>query len=93
MATFDDTFSPAALARTDTIISPTSAVKAPPSAAAKQPKATQSYPRIDLEPLYTELKSLIGHHWETYYDALTRFIRGKYASASLSRFQSPDPDF
>lgn len=82
MATFDETFNPAALARSDTIISTTSLIKAPGSAT-KTPKATQNYPRIDLEPLYTELKSLIGHNWDTYYDALTRFIRGNILIASV----------
>lgn len=77
MATFDETFNPAALARSDTITSIASTGKPAPGSAAKQTKATQSYPRIDLEPLYAELKSLIGHNWETYYDALTRFIRGR----------------
>ncbi|KIX03939.1 uncharacterized protein Z518_07492 [Rhinocladiella mackenziei CBS 650.93] len=77
MATFDETFNPAALARSDTL---TSTTKAPPASATKQAKATQSYPRIDLEPLYTELKSLIGHNWETYYDGLTRFIRGELSA-------------
>lgn len=76
MATFDETFNPAALARSDTIVSTASVAKGAPGSATKTPKATQNYPRIDLEPLYTELKSLIGHNWDTYYDALTRFIRG-----------------
>ncbi|KAK5056676.1 hypothetical protein LTR84_012208 [Exophiala bonariae] len=77
MATFDETFNPAALARSDTIVSTASVAKGAPGSATKTPKATQNYPRIDLEPLYTELKSLIGHNWDTYYDALTRFIRGE----------------
>lgn len=76
MATFEETFNPAALARSDTVTSTTSNVKGPPGSAAKPSKTMQNYPRIDLEPLYTELKSLIGHNWETYYDALTRFVRG-----------------
>ncbi|OCT48511.1 hypothetical protein CLCR_04467 [Cladophialophora carrionii] len=73
MATVDDTFNPAALTRSDTVASTASNVKAPPAPAAK-PKA--SHPRVDLEPLYTELKSLIGANWEVYFDAVTRFIRG-----------------
>lgn len=76
MATFDETFNPAALARSDTVTSTTGNSKAPPGSASKSSKTSQSYPRVDLEPLYAELKSLIAHHWETYYDALTRFIRG-----------------
>jgi len=80
MATFDETFNPAALARSDTITSTATVAKAPPGSATKTPKPAQNYPRIDLEPLYTELKSLISHNWETYYDALTHFIRGKLES-------------
>jgi len=76
MATLEETFNPAALSRSDTIISNAGNTKATSGSSAKQAKATQSYSRIDFEPLYTDLKSLIGHHWGTYYDALTRFIRG-----------------
>ncbi|EXJ54316.1 hypothetical protein A1O7_09654 [Cladophialophora yegresii CBS 114405] len=68
--TLDDTFNPAALTRSDTITSTTSNVKAPPGPAAKPSKA--SHPRVDLEPLYTELKSCIGANWEVYFDAVTR---------------------
>ena len=76
MASFDDTFNPASLTRSDTIISSSGANKLVPGSATKPAKTTQSYPRIDLEPLYGELKSLIGHNWDIYYDALTRFVRG-----------------
>lgn len=85
MATFDETFNPAALARSDTITSTTtSTAKAPPGSASKQPKTTQNYPRVDLEPLYSELKALIGHNWDIYYDAITRFIRGKLEQTVFS---------
>ncbi|KAJ9627373.1 uncharacterized protein PV06_07245 [Exophiala oligosperma] len=77
MATFDETFNPAALARSDTITSATSNAKAPPGSSSKSSKPSPNYPRVDLEPLYAELKSLIGHDWETYYETLTRFIRGE----------------
>ncbi|KAJ9603169.1 hypothetical protein H2200_012464 [Cladophialophora chaetospira] len=80
MASFDDTFNPAALTRSDTIASTTSNAKAPAGSVAKTPKTTQTYPRIDLEPLYTELKTLIGHNWEVYFDATTRFIRGELSA-------------
>ena len=76
MASFDDTFNPAALTRSDTITS-TSTIKPPPGSATKQSKTAQNYPRVDLEPLYAELKSLINHSWEIYFDAVTRFIRGR----------------
>jgi hypothetical protein len=84
MASFDDTFNPAALTRSDTIASTASATKVPPGSATKQPKTTQNYPRVELEHLYTELKSLIGHNWEVYFDAITRFIRGTVACPSRS---------
>ncbi|KIV92057.1 hypothetical protein PV10_06530 [Exophiala mesophila] len=77
MASFDDTFNPASLTRSDTITSTSAITKATPGSATKPTKTTQSYPRIDLEPLYAELKSLIAHNWDTYYDALARFVRGE----------------
>jgi hypothetical protein len=76
----DDTFNPAALTRSDTVGSTVSTAKAASSSASKPSKTTQSYPRIDFEPLYAELKSLIAENWGTYYDALTRFVRGMFGS-------------
>lgn len=76
MSALDDTFNPATLARSDTITSSVSTVKAAPTSASKSSKTSQSYPRVDFEPLYAELKALIADNWGTYYDALTRFIRG-----------------
>jgi hypothetical protein len=76
MSVLDDTFNPATLARTDTATSGVSTLKATPAPTAKSSKSSQNYPRIDFEPLYAELKSLISDNWATYYDALTRFIRG-----------------
>ncbi|KAK5946341.1 hypothetical protein PMZ80_000483 [Knufia obscura] len=69
----EDTFDPASLTRLDS--TPTIATKTLPSAP-KQSKTSSNYPRIDLEPIYTDLKDAIGHKWETYFDALTRFTRG-----------------
>lgn len=77
MSALDDTFNPATLTRTDTTASGVSTTKANVTPAGKPPKNSQNYPRIDFEPLYAELKTLISEHWGTYYDALTRFIRGK----------------
>ncbi|KAL2416724.1 hypothetical protein ABEF95_005435 [Exophiala dermatitidis] len=81
MAALDDTFNPVALTRSDTVASTTNTNNAskggPPGSSSKPTKTAQNYPRIDLEPLYAELKSLIGNDWDTYYDAITRFIRGE----------------
>jgi hypothetical protein len=76
MATsLDDTFNPATLARSDTVTS-NATTKAGPSSAVKSAKQVQTYPRIDLEPFYAEVKSLIAGDWGVYYDSLTRFLRG-----------------
>ena len=85
MSALDDTFNPASLTRTDTATSGVGTVKASPASATKPSKSSQNYPRIDFEPLYGELKSLISDNWGTYYDALTRFIRGKNASSRLQQ--------
>jgi hypothetical protein len=34
-------------------------------------------PRVEIEPLYTELKKLVGDHWSTYKDAFGQFMLGK----------------
>ena len=72
----DDIFNPAALTRSDTINSTVSTVKPATSSASKPSKASQSVPRIDYEPLYNELKSLIADDWNTYFDAVGRVLRG-----------------
>lgn len=74
---------PAALSRPDPI---TTAVPAslslhksngtPPVAAAKAAKVVNAAQRIDLEPLYTSLKYLIGDNWAKYKEALSMFILG-----------------
>jgi transcriptional coactivator HFI1/ADA1 len=76
MSLTEEAFNPAALQRSDTAHSTiTVASKTLPSLATKASRP-QSHPRIDFEPLYTDLKTLTGRHWGVYYDALTRFIRG-----------------
>lgn len=77
MASFDDTFNPAALARSDTLNS-IATVKNIPSSAVLKPKSTSNFPRIDLEPIYTEIKDAIGLKWDVYFDAVSRFARGVY---------------
>jgi len=35
-------------------------------------------PRVDIETIYTELKRLVGDHWNTYKDAVARYMLGMY---------------
>lgn len=84
MSALDDTFNPATFARTDTAVSGANTTKVAPPSASKPTKTSQSYPRVDFEPLYAELKALVADHWGTYYDALTRFIRGMSESTSCT---------
>ncbi len=73
----DETFNPAALNRSDTLISTTGSVKAGASAASKSTKPTQNFPRIDYEPLYNDLKSLITENWMVYIDSVGRLLQGE----------------
>ncbi|KAI9860604.1 MAG: transcriptional coactivator hfi1/ADA1 [Trichoglossum hirsutum] len=41
-------------------------------------------PRIDLEPLYTSLKSAVGEHWVAYKEAISLFVLGHLNQAELS---------
>ncbi|RMZ83170.1 hypothetical protein DV738_g1404, partial [Chaetothyriales sp. CBS 135597] len=80
------TFNPAALTRSETLTpaaTPKNGVLGSSSSAIKAPKSAHSYPRIDFEPLYTELKSLIGDNWHVYHDALSRFIQGQLSAAEF----------
>lgn len=76
MATTDDTFNPAALTRTETSLSTTGASKNATLSTPKQTKPTHNYPRLEFEPIYNDIKDAIGHKWDIYFDAITRFIRG-----------------
>jgi transcriptional coactivator HFI1/ADA1 len=44
----------------------------------KQPlkPAVTTAPRIDVEPIYTALKSLIGEHWQIYKTSVAEFVLG-----------------
>ena len=75
---------PAALSRTDSIsqlaslplgTSKATAVTAPLSL--KTAKSVNSAQRIDLEPIYTSLKSAIGDRWGDYKEAMSLFILGR----------------
>lgn len=74
---------PAALSRSDPAptlnpgslsLSKTNGVSIPSSTKAQ--KTTNAAQRIDLEPLYTNLKAAIGDHWGKYKDAISLFILG-----------------
>lgn len=73
MAAVDETFNPANLTRLDT--SSSLITNKNLSALPKTTKAN-SYTRIDLEPIYTDLKDAIGSKWDIYFDAVSRFVRG-----------------
>jgi transcriptional coactivator HFI1/ADA1 len=78
MSTTIETFNPAALSRSDSIPTSLQANKTVVASSSKNSKNSNGAApqRIDFEPLYTDLKTLIGHHWGTYHDALTKFIQG-----------------
>ncbi|KAG2414214.1 hypothetical protein HFD88_003405 [Aspergillus terreus] len=78
---------PAALSRTD---SPSNAISSSKGAAPTAPstqkstKALISVPRLDLEPIYTELKAAIGDNWAEYKEAITLFLLGQLNQSELS---------
>ncbi|KAL5362811.1 WD40 repeat-like protein [Aspergillus floccosus] len=78
---------PAALSRTD---SPSNAISSSKGAAPTAPstqkstKALISVPRLDLEPIYTELKAAIGDNWAEYKEATTLFLLGQLNQSELS---------
>lgn len=78
MSLTEETFNPTSLTRSDTFSSSVTAGKTLPPSSLKIPKSAQ--PRIEYEPLYTDLKLLIGHNWTIYHDALTRFIRAELSA-------------
>lgn len=67
---------PAASLTTPTLASKTITVSTPSTTL--KPKTSQIIPaRIDLEPLYTALKSSVGNEqWATYKESLTQFFIG-----------------
>ncbi|KAL2011893.1 hypothetical protein VTN00DRAFT_4611 [Thermoascus crustaceus] len=70
---------PAALSRADSAsTSIPSSKSAAPSASAtqKSTKALISVPRLDLEPIYTELKAAIGDNWAEYKQSTALFLLG-----------------
>ncbi|KAI4183129.1 MAG: hypothetical protein L6R41_005567 [Letrouitia leprolyta] len=82
---------PAALSRTDSIapsvphplnLSKINGVSQ--SSSSKAQKTTNAPQRIDLEPLYTNLKAAIGDNWTKYKDAISLFILGHLNQNELS---------
>jgi transcriptional coactivator HFI1/ADA1 len=77
---------PAALSRTDSASTSVSAAKPVISAAPATQKLTKaliSVPRLDLEPIYTELKAAIGDNWADYKHNTTLFLLGAGPSRGL----------
>lgn len=70
---------PAALTGTDSASASAPAPKSLPpvqTATQKTTKALISVPRLDFEPIYTELKLAVGEHWVEYKEAVTLFLLG-----------------
>jgi len=74
---------PAALSRSDSILQPsgtstvaTKSLVASAPAAPKAAKTINTAQRIDLEPLYTSLRTAIGEHWAGYKEAISLFVLG-----------------
>lgn len=68
---------PAALSRTESTSTSVATPKAPSGPAnQKYTKALISVPRLDLEPIYTELKAAIGDNWAEYKESTALFLLG-----------------
>ena len=70
---------PAALTGTDSVSTSIPAVKPIPHPAPTTQKATKaliSVPRLDFEPIYTDLKIAIGENWVEYKQATALFLLG-----------------
>ncbi|TKX20067.1 SAGA-type complex-like protein [Elsinoe australis] len=70
---------------------PLSAKTLPGSAtlAGKNAKLPLSAPRIDTEPIYTQLKAAIGDNWSDYKNALSSFLLGKLNQTELTHILLP----
>ncbi|KAF9891270.1 hypothetical protein FE257_004834 [Aspergillus nanangensis] len=83
---------PAALSRTDSASTAIPSSKgAAPSAPStqKSTKALISVPRLDLEPIYTELKAAIGDNWAEYKEATTLFLLDHGVASWVSANDKP----
>jgi hypothetical protein len=71
---------PAALSRTDSGSTPVTTSKSVASTGATTQKSTKaliSVPRLDLEPIYTDLKAAIGEKWAEYKQSTALFLLGR----------------
>ncbi|RAL07575.1 WD40 repeat-like protein [Aspergillus homomorphus CBS 101889] len=78
---------PAALSRSDSAsaaITPSKGSAPSASALQKSTKPLNAVPRLDLEPVYTELKAAIGDHWSEYKEATALFLLGQLNQSELS---------
>ncbi|PYH90669.1 WD40 repeat-like protein [Aspergillus ellipticus CBS 707.79] len=78
---------PAALSRTDstsTAIASSKSTAPNAPATQKSTRALISVPRLDLEPIYTELKATIGDNWAEYKEATALFLLGQLNQSELS---------
>ncbi|KAL2833242.1 transcriptional regulator of RNA polII, SAGA, subunit-domain-containing protein [Aspergillus cavernicola] len=78
---------PAALSRTDSAsaaIASSKGTAASVPATQKSTKALISVPRLDLEPIYTELKAAVGDKWTEYKEATTLFLLGQLNQDELA---------
>ncbi|KAI9669663.1 MAG: transcriptional coactivator hfi1/ADA1 [Alyxoria varia] len=57
----------------------------PPRPPPLSTQAQKSVPRVDLEPLYSALRSAIGDQWATYKDATSRFVLGCLSIQEFNR--------
>ena|SRR5215471_4014778 len=72
---------PAALTGTDSASTSIPAAKPVPQVPPVTQKATRaliSVPRLDFEPIYTELKAAVGDNWVEYKQATALFLLGVY---------------
>lgn len=76
---------PAALSRTESTSTSVATPKAPSGPAnQKYTKALISVPRLDLEPIYTELKAAIGDNWAEYKESIALFLLGHSNQSEFS---------
>jgi transcriptional coactivator HFI1/ADA1 len=80
---------PAALSRPSNLtVTPSktlsaSAAAASQNSASKPTKSQQIAPRIDLEPIYTALKSALGEFWAEYKESVSLFVLGQLNQQEL----------
>ncbi len=82
---------PAALSRASNVSTPLLSTKSLSNlGSAQKAKSSQIPTRIDLEPLYSELKQAIGaEQWQIYKEATTEFFIGMH----LLRINATSPSF